>query len=75
VAADLLQRTQREGSAFDLGVPEQVIASRLSVQPEALSPTMRSLGDFGVIQVEGARVEVLDRRALEAACGREPPGE
>jgi CRP/FNR family transcriptional regulator, dissimilatory nitrate respiration regulator len=69
VAAYLARRAQREGSAFNLGVPKQVIASRLSVQPETLSRTLRSLGDAGVIRVEGGRLEVLDRQALEVASG------
>ena len=69
VAGYLARRAQQEGNAFDLGVPKQVIASRLSVQPETLSRTLRSLGEAGVIRVEGGRVEVLDRPALEAASG------
>jgi len=69
VAAYLARRAQQEGQCFDLGVPKQVIASRLSVQPETLSRTLRSLAEAGVIRVEGGRLEVLSQSALEAAAG------
>jgi CRP-like cAMP-binding protein len=69
VATYLARRAQQEGQSFDLGVPKQVIASRLSVQPETLSRTLRSLAEAGIIRVEGGRLEVLSQRALQTAAG------
>ncbi len=63
VAAYLLQ--DRPGDVeFELEVPKQVLASRLSIKPETLSRIFRSLGNAGLISVRGNRVRILDHEHL-----------
>ncbi len=49
---------------IELLLPKNVIASRLSVQPETFSRILRSMSKAGVISIEGARIRVLDVEAL-----------
>ena len=60
-----------DSDRLSLGLPKQVIASRLAVTPETLSRVLGNLSDAGIVEVEGKEVRVLDREALERAA-REP---
>lgn len=72
VAAYLLTKSSPAGASFDLDVPKQTLASRLSVQPETFSRIIRNLSDQRVLAVRGSRVEITDRDRLEQianVCG------
>ena len=60
--AKLPKKTDR---VLVLDVRKGVLASRLSIKPETFSRVEKSLSDRGIIQVQGSRVTVLDRPALE----------
>jgi CRP-like cAMP-binding protein len=60
VAGYLLGQSRPAGTAFDLQVPKQTLASRLSVQPETFSRIIRQLSDQGILAVHGSRVEISD---------------
>jgi CRP-like cAMP-binding protein len=64
VAGYLLSKSEPEGRIFDLEVPKQTLASRLSVQPETFSRIVRQLSDQGILAVHGSRVEISDRDRL-----------
>lgn len=55
-----------DGAVIDPGVSRQVIASQLSIQPETLSRLLRSLCDYGVVEVTGREIRVLNLDALRA---------
>lgn len=74
VAGYLLSRARTASDSFDLDIPKQTLASRLSVQPETFSRIMRSLSDKGLIAVTGAHVVVRDRRRLEQLASSVSPG-
>ncbi len=65
VAAYLLQSAPKESNGFDLPVPKQVLASRLSVKPETLSRIMKQLVQNEIIRVNGSRIEIIDRSNLK----------
>ncbi len=65
VAAYLLQTATPESDSFELPVPKQVLASRLSVKPETLSRTIKQLVDNGIISIKGGRVDILSRDELK----------
>ena len=72
VAGYLLSRSLPDSVDFDLEVPKQTLASRLSVKPETFSRIVRSLSDQGVLAINGRRVEITDRERLEQmanVCG------
>lgn len=72
VAGYLLAKSTPEHATFNLEVPKQTLASRLSVQPETFSRIIRNLSNEGVLAVRGSRVEISDRRRLEQiadVCG------
>lgn len=72
VAGYLLAKSTPENASFNLEVPKQTLASRLSVQPETFSRIIRNLSNEGVLAVRGSRVEISDRRRLEQiadVCG------
>ncbi|MDI6746287.1 MAG: Crp/Fnr family transcriptional regulator [Rhodocyclaceae bacterium] len=56
------QRRASADSASSIILPatKQVVASRLSMTPEALSRTLRDLADAGLIEMRGKRVILLD---------------
>lgn len=60
VAGYLLSKSEPEGRSFDLEVPKQTLASRLSVQPETFSRIVRQLSNQGILAVHGSRVEISD---------------
>jgi CRP-like cAMP-binding protein len=51
---------------LELGVPRQVIASRIGVQPETLSRLLRQMMDEGIIEVSGRCIRILDLQRLNA---------
>ncbi len=51
---------QHERTNVSLNAPKHVIASRLSIKPETLSRTLKSLSKQGLIQLEGSQIELLD---------------
>ena len=55
-----------DGNKFELGLSRQVIASRLSMQPETLSRLMRNLVKEGIIEVDGRNVHVPDVQRLKS---------
>ena len=50
---------------FNLKVPKQVLASRLSVKPETFSRIIKQLSKEGVLEVRGSQVRIRDRAALQ----------
>jgi len=60
VAGYLLSKSEPESGSFDLEVPKQTLASRLSVQPETFSRIVRQLSNQGILAVHGSRVEISD---------------
>jgi CRP-like cAMP-binding protein len=65
VATYMLKHAPPCAETFQLPVAKQVVASRLSVTPETFSRIMRNLSDRGIIRLEGNRVTIKDRDALE----------
>lgn len=51
-----------------LPAAKNIIASRLSVQPETLSRILHSLSDQGLISVKGLSVQIHDLQKLRAYC-------
>lgn len=60
-----LGRKQEEGIVFELEVNKTQLASRLGTISETLSRVFRKLRDRGIIRVEGQRITILNREALE----------
>lgn len=65
IATYMLKHAPPCAETFQLPVAKQVVASRLSVTPETFSRIMRNLSDRGIIRLEGNRVTIKDRDALE----------
>ncbi|MCB1786370.1 MAG: Crp/Fnr family transcriptional regulator [Chromatiaceae bacterium] len=73
VAGYLLTKSEPNDGTFDLAVPKQTLASRLSVKPETFSRIVRNLSDQGLLAVRGSRVEISDRIRLQEiaeVCGQ-----
>ena len=68
VAGWLLAHADEESDEFDLQVPKQILASRLSVKPETFSRIIKNLGAQGLVQVKGNRVRIQDRAGLRAVA-------
>jgi CRP-like cAMP-binding protein len=64
VARYLLAKSPDDRQSMKLDVRKGVLASRLSIQPETFSRVVKDLGCRGIIEVNGARVTILDRTAL-----------
>ena len=64
VAGYLLGKSEPEGAIFDLQIPKQTLASRLSVQPETFSRIIRQLSNQNILTIHGSRVEISDRDRL-----------
>jgi CRP-like cAMP-binding protein len=64
VAGYFLQQAPADGNEFDLGVPKNVVASRLSIKPETFSRIIKNLSSEGLITVEGTHVILHDRQRL-----------
>jgi CRP-like cAMP-binding protein len=65
VAGYLLAKSERDGATFELQIPKQTLASRLSVQPETFSRIVRQLSNQGILAVRGSRVEISDHDRLK----------
>lgn len=65
----LLPEEAADGVVLTLPATKQVIASRLSVQPETLSRILTQLMDQNLIHVEGLQVSVLRLNALRNYTG------
>ena len=55
----------------NLAAPKHVIASRLSIKPETLSRTLKSLSKQGLIRLEGSQIELLEIEKLQALISLE----
>lgn len=64
VAGYLLTQAESVGE-FELQIPKQTLASRLSVKPETFSRIIKDLSNKGVLKVKGSRVRIHDRSALQ----------
>ncbi|MGO8848524.1 Crp/Fnr family transcriptional regulator [Mycobacterium sp.] len=53
-------------TSIELPVLKQVLASRLGMTPETFSRAMRALADRGLIQADGAVIQIPDVAALDA---------
>lgn len=51
---------------IELGAPKNIIASRLSIQPETLSRILHNLNKNGIISVQGKTIRIRDRQYLES---------
>ncbi|WP_372838599.1 helix-turn-helix domain-containing protein [Phaeovulum sp.] len=72
LAAYILRKTRDSKSAsFIIPVEKRLLASYLGVTPESLSRTMKSLQEVGA-KVDGQRVIITDRKALEAVAHPSP---
>ncbi|MGB5833767.1 MAG: Crp/Fnr family transcriptional regulator [Thiohalocapsa sp.] len=63
--ADRAADQTENGRALALDVRKSVLASRLSIKPETWSRITRRLSEDGIITVDGQRIAVLDRAALQ----------
>ena len=69
VAKYLLDLALRsEGEWVTLDVNKRALAARLGTVSETLSRTLRRLREEGIIEVEGPRIRILSRAALERAA-------
>jgi len=66
VASYILQSAPDDRDTFNLDIAKRVIASRLSVKPETLSRIMKDLHQRGILTVEGSKITIHDRQALQA---------
>lgn len=64
VAGYILAQAPDSGEEFELKVPKQILASRLSVKPETFSRIIRSLSDKGFLSMHGSRVRIEKPDAL-----------
>lgn len=64
VAGYLLSQASERGDEFELNVPKQILASRLSVKPETFSRIIRNLSEQGYIHIDGNRVSVRQAEAM-----------
>ncbi|MDD3846295.1 MAG: Crp/Fnr family transcriptional regulator [Syntrophorhabdaceae bacterium] len=67
LAAYLVFLAQREGShQVSLGISKGQLASLLGTIPETLSRIMTKMAGRGLIEMQGRRISIIDRPALEA---------
>ncbi|MBL7003729.1 MAG: Crp/Fnr family transcriptional regulator [Gammaproteobacteria bacterium] len=53
-------KNQQKSVKFTLSAPKNVIASRLSIKPETLSRTIKTLSDQKLIILKGSNIELFD---------------
>jgi len=68
VAGYLLSQAISQGDDYELDVAKRILASRLSVKPETFSRILKDLSTRNIVRVEGSRITIQDRRALQAAA-------
>ncbi len=54
-----------EGIEFDLDMTKSDLAARLGTISETLSRTLKRLRDRGIIEVDGKRIRIVDKKGLE----------
>jgi len=64
VAGYILAQAPEGDGEFDLKVPKQILASRLSVKPETFSRIIRNLSEQGYIRMDGNRVRIMQPDAM-----------
>jgi CRP-like cAMP-binding protein len=64
VAGYILAQAPEGTSEFELSVPKQILASRLSVKPETFSRIIRNLTELGYIKMDGTRVRIEKMDAM-----------
>jgi CRP/FNR family transcriptional regulator len=67
----LLLSGQQGGDDFDLNIGKAQLASILGTIPETLSRIFKKLSEGGYIEVQGARIRIIDREGLEALASGE----
>jgi len=55
-----------DDATFNLPAAKNIIASRLSIQPETLSRILHNLSDNGLITVKGLQVQIHDLKGLHS---------
>ena len=65
VAKYILQHMPDDEACFQLEIAKSVIAARLSVKPETFSRIIKTLRGQGILSIDGNRITVHDREALE----------
>ena len=66
----LLHRLPAQRGAVDMPEPRGAIAARLGMTPESLSRALHGLEAAGLLRLQGRRVDVPDRAALQRISGR-----
>ena len=64
VAGYILAQAPEGDGEFELKVPKQILASRLSVKPETFSRIIRNLSEQGYIRMDGNRVRIMQPDAM-----------
>ena len=64
VANFFIQQLEEGNDGFELNLPKQVLASRLSVKPETLSRIFKKMANAGLVSIEGNHIQVHDRPQL-----------
>ncbi len=67
----LLLGGQQGGDEFALNIGKAQLASILGTIPETLSRIFKKLSEGGLIEVQGARIRIIDREGLEALASGE----
>lgn len=67
----LLLSGQQDSDIFDLNIGKAQLASILGTIPETLSRIFKKLSEGGYIEVQGARIKIIDREGLEALASGE----
>lgn len=65
VAAYLANQMPEDNNIFELSLPKNVLASRLSVKPETFSRIIRNLSDHSILSVSGSHIEIINREGLQ----------
>lgn len=67
----LLLSGQQGGDEFNLNIGKAQLASILGTIPETLSRIFKKLSEGGYIEVQGAKIKIVDREGLEALASGE----
>lgn len=67
----LLLSGQQGGDEFNLNIGKAQLASILGTIPETLSRIFKKLSEGGYIEVQGAKIKIVDRVGLEALASGE----
>lgn len=64
LAGHLMLNAPDNNESFELSMPKQILASRLSIKPETFSRILKQLGKQKLIEVKDSRIRILDREAM-----------